>query len=107
VDSSEQADLVVAQFPRAGASVERGSRVRVNVSRGPKPKPQRAVPDVTGQDEGSATSQLEAAGFTVETSDQESSDPSEDGVVLDQDPAGGTSAPPRSVITLYVGRYTG
>jgi eukaryotic-like serine/threonine-protein kinase len=107
IRSDEPADTVLAQLPKPGTGAERGSRVRINISLGPTPKSQAAIPDVTGTDEASATSQLQQAGFTPETLDQETSDPSEDGVVLAQDPVGGTQAPRGSVVTAYVGRFTG
>jgi serine/threonine-protein kinase len=100
-------DQVVAQYPKPGATLKRGSKVRINVSLGPKPRPQRAVPDVTDQDEATATEQLQSAGFKVETVDEETADPSADGVVTDQDPPGGTRAPNGSVVTIYVSRYSG
>lgn len=100
-------DQVVAQFPKPGASAKRGDRVRINVSLGPTPRAQRAVPDVTSEDETSATQRLRAAGFTVETVDQVTDDGSADAVVLSQDPAGGTRAPRGSTVTIFVGRFSG
>jgi beta-lactam-binding protein with PASTA domain len=31
----------------------------------------------------------------------------DDGIVISQDPAGGAQAAPNSVVTLFVGRFTG
>jgi beta-lactam-binding protein with PASTA domain len=107
IRSNEPAGTVLAQLPKPGAAVKRGSRVRINVSLGTTPEPQATIPDVTGTDEASAISQLQQAGFSPETLDQETPDPSEDGVVLAQDPAGGTMAPRGSMVTAYVGRFTG
>ncbi len=107
VGSNDPAGQVVAQFPAPGTTLKRGARVRINVSLGPKPKPQRAVPDVTGEDEATATTDLEDAGFTVDPVDQDTADPSEDGVVLDQDPAAGSRAPAASAVSIFVGRYNG
>jgi beta-lactam-binding protein with PASTA domain len=98
-------DQVVAQYPKPDATLKTGTKVRINVSLGPKPKPQRTVPDVTSQDEATAAQQLRAAGFKVETFDEDTTDPSADGVVLDQDPAADTQAPVGSIVTIYVGRY--
>jgi beta-lactam-binding protein with PASTA domain len=107
IDSTKPENTVIAQFPKPGAKAKRGARVRINISLGANPKPQATIPDVTGVDENSATSQLQRAGFAPETFDQETTDPSEDGVVLLQDPVGGTRAPRGSLVTIYVGRYTG
>jgi serine/threonine-protein kinase len=107
INSREPADTVIAQFPKPGAKRKRGERVRINVSLGATPRPQVTIPDVTGVDEATATSQLEQAGLVAEPVDQETTDPSEDGVVLAQDPAAGTRAPRGSFVTIYVGRFTG
>jgi beta-lactam-binding protein with PASTA domain len=107
IDANLPADTVIAQFPTPGTTVKAGSRVRINVSRGPKPKPQATVPDVTNQDEATAATQLESAGFAAAPVDQATTDPSEDGVVLGQDPAAGTQAPTGSAVTLYIGRFAG
>jgi beta-lactam-binding protein with PASTA domain len=107
IKSSEPENTVIAQFPKPGVKAKRGARVRINISLGANPKPQATIPDVTGVDENSATTQLQRAGFAPETFDQETTDPSEDGVVLFQDPAGGTRAPRGALVTIYVGRYTG
>jgi eukaryotic-like serine/threonine-protein kinase len=100
VRSDEPAGTVVRQSPRAGAELRKGATVRLAVSTGPRTVD---VPDVTGLDEGSARSELEGAGFEVRVVDQETTDPTEDGVVLTQEPAGGTAAS-GSVVTLTVGR---
>jgi len=105
VASSKPSGTVVAQRPAPGTSLRRGSPVRINVSSGPNPKPAKAVPDVTGEDEATATSDLQAAGFRVSVVDQPTSDQNQDGVVLDEDPAAGTRAPAGSLVTIYVGRF--
>jgi serine/threonine-protein kinase len=107
VASKRPEGTIVAQKPQPGTTVKRRGRVTVNVSTGPKPRPQKAVPDVTGQDENAATSALQGAGFQVQSYDQPTSDPSQDGIVVDEQPAGGTNAPAGSVVTIYVGRFTG
>ena len=107
VTSSRAAGTVVSQSPSAGTSAARGSTVRIGVSLGPAPKPARAVPDVTGEDEATATADLRRAGFTVEVVDQPTDDPNEEGVVLDEDPPPGTRAPAGSQVTIFVGRSTG
>jgi beta-lactam-binding protein with PASTA domain len=107
VSSTKPQGTVVAQRPAPGTTLRRGSPVRINVSNGPNPKPLRAVPDVTGEDEATAAADLRAAGFRVEVVDQPTTDENEDGVVLDQDPTAGTRAPSGSLVTIYVGRFSG
>src|SRR5439155_13024067 len=65
VPSTQPARRVVAQFPPAGKKVRRGAHVLVNVSNGASKASGSAaatVPDVVGEDEATATSDLEEAG---------------------------------------------
>ena len=101
VVSSKAAGTVVAQSPRAGAELDKGGTVELRVSTGPA---KATVVDVTGLDELSARQQLEAAGFEVEIVDEPTSDVSQDGLVVAQDPQGGSRAEEGSVVTLTVAR---
>ena len=107
VASSQTAGTVVAQRPAPGSTLRRGAAVRINVSTGANPKPAKAVPDVTGEDEATARADLQAAGFRVSVVDQPTSDENEDGIVVDEDPAPGTRVPAGSLVTIYVGRFSG
>jgi eukaryotic-like serine/threonine-protein kinase len=67
--------------------------------------PARAtVPNTIGQDEGTAISMIEAAGFRVRVVDRTVPDAADDGIVLRQSPAGGTTAARGSNVTITVGR---
>jgi eukaryotic-like serine/threonine-protein kinase len=101
VDSSQPKDVVIDQQPKGGASLARGAPVTLFVSKGPK---ESTVPDVTSQEEGVATDTLERSGFEVSIEEQEVTDPSQDGIVLSQDPPGGARAKPGSTVTIVVGR---
>ena len=101
VDSSQPKDTVIDQQPKNGDSAARGSTVTLYVSKGPK---EATVPDVTSQDEASAQQTLEQSGFTVDVQEQDTTDPNQDGIVLDQDPVGGTKAKPGTTVTITVGR---
>jgi eukaryotic-like serine/threonine-protein kinase len=103
VDDSAPANTVVDQEPSAGSSVGRGTTVTIKVSKGPTTK---AVPDVSSTDLASAEQTLRASGFRFTVVEQPVDDPTSDGIVLDQTPAGGTQAEPKSVVTLTVGRFT-
>ena len=101
VDSSQPKDTVIDQQPKSGDSAARGSTVTLYVSKGPK---EATIPDVTSIDEASAQQTLEQSGFTVDVQEQDTTDPQQDGVVLDQDPVGGTKAKPGTTVTITVGR---
>jgi serine/threonine-protein kinase len=116
VPSTQPARTVVSQWPPSGRKVRRGTSVLLNVSNGVRPTSSPAspsasgakavVPDVTGEDESTATANLQNAGFSVDSVDQTTSDPSEDGVVLDESPAAGSRAADGSTVTITVGRYS-
>jgi beta-lactam-binding protein with PASTA domain len=106
VASTEPQGTVVAQNPSRGTSVRNGTTVRINVSNGPNPKPLLTVPDVVGDDQQTAESELRQAGFRVQVFDEPTDDPSQDGFVIDEQPAGGTKAPQGSLVTISVGRIT-
>jgi len=100
VDSNEPEGEVVKQSPTAGASVVEGSRVTLNVSKGPKPI---AVPNVIGSSFLTASSTLQAGGFAVARGpDVESNEPK--GTVVDQTPDAGTFQNPGTTITVRVSK---
>jgi serine/threonine-protein kinase len=101
VDSSQPKNVVIDQKPAGGTGLARGGTVTLYVSKGPK---ESTIPDVTSQDEASATQTLEQSGFVVDVLDQDTTDPAQDGIVLSQDPPGGKKAKPGSTVTIVVGR---
>ena len=104
VPSDQPEGTVVSQSPEAGTTQKRGTRIQLNVSLGPTPGEQRAVPDVLGDDPAAAKAKLESAGFKVQTLPQGVTDASQIGTVVDEQPAGGRRAPVGSTVTIYVGR---
>jgi len=96
-DPTVPAGSVIAQDP-TGGEAEQGSTVNLAISTGPG---DTAVPDVVGQKESSATSQLEKDGFTV-TVEQAADLTVPSGDVISQSPAGGSTAPPGSAVTIVV-----
>jgi serine/threonine-protein kinase len=106
VPSQEPQGTVVAQRPQGGTTVRRGSQVRLNVSEGPDPAARTTVPDVIGLTEEEAVADLEAAGFQVEVFEEDTPDQAEEGLVIRQEPEGGSRAPRGALITVYVGRFT-
>jgi eukaryotic-like serine/threonine-protein kinase len=101
VDSPEPAGTVVSQSPRAGAELRKGSEVTLRVSTGPA---DADVPEVTGLDENSATAQLESAGFQVRVTDESTTDPSQDGLVIHQAPQAGSIAAKGALVIITVAR---
>jgi eukaryotic-like serine/threonine-protein kinase len=99
VDSNDAKDTVVDQSPSGQA--QKGATITLSVSKGPK---ESTVPDVTSQDEGSARSTLQSAGFKVVTQQQDVNDPGLVGIVLSQNPNPNTKAKQGSTVTIVVGR---
>jgi serine/threonine-protein kinase len=100
-DEDTPEGLVSAQSPDPGIQADRGSTVQITISTGPDIVP---VPDVTGMEAADARATLEEAGFRPRGVAQDTADPDEEGVVLDQDPAGTTEAERGSTVTIFVGR---
>jgi beta-lactam-binding protein with PASTA domain/predicted Ser/Thr protein kinase len=97
IHSSKTPDTVTAQDPQGGTKVLKGSRVRINVSTGPRPV---SVPYVVGLPFDQASSQLQNAGFAVARENVDSDQPAD--TVVDEQPSG--SAPPGSTIKLSVSK---
>jgi serine/threonine-protein kinase len=101
VESGKPEGTVVGQSPSAGTRLRKGQAVTLEVSTGPA---EVTVPDVTGLDEQSARAQLEAAGFSVQVTDEVTTDPDQDGLVISQAPAGGAKGEKAGTVTLTVAR---
>jgi len=103
-DSDQAEGIVTRQTPSGGSEGSRGSTVTVSVSRGPSTA---AVPDVTATDVSIAQTTLENEGFRSRVVLEDVFDPAQDGIVISQDPIGGSQAEPNAIITLFVGRFVG
>ncbi|RPF34865.1 Stk1 family PASTA domain-containing Ser/Thr kinase [Streptomyces sp. TLI_185] len=90
---------VCSQDPGKGASLKKGEAVNLVVSTG---APKVPVPDVTRLQFDQAKSKLEDKGFRVEQKPQESDQP--EGLVLQQNPKGGTEKEKGTTITLTVAK---
>ena len=60
-----------------------------------------------GDDQTTAEQKLRTAGFTVKVETQDTADPAEDGVVLDEAPAAGETRKRGAKVTITVGVLTG
>jgi serine/threonine-protein kinase len=103
VNSAQRAGLIVTQAP-AGGTGTRGSTVRVSVSNGPAPAAAVSVPDVTGQDQASAAAALRQEGLRPLVLFRATSDQTQVGNVIEQQPAAGTSIPRGSYVAIFIGR---
>jgi beta-lactam-binding protein with PASTA domain len=99
--SARPRGTVLDQSPSGGARMAKGATVDLTISSG---QAQVSVPNVIGLDEANARAQLMDAGFDVSVVDQPTTDPIEDGVVVDQSPSGGSSAAEGSSVTITIGR---
>jgi eukaryotic-like serine/threonine-protein kinase len=94
--------LVSAQSPGAGTETAKGSTVTIAISTGPE---LTTTPDVIGEEVSTARAMIRDAGLRPSTVFEDVTDPSQDGIVLDQDPSGGTEVEPGSTVTILVGRF--
>jgi serine/threonine-protein kinase len=104
VKSDQPKDTVIGMSPGPGTLQPPNTNIRLTVSKGPTTS---MVPDVTSLSQTDAQTQLKASGFKVKIVPQPVTDPSQDGIVQTQDPAGGTQAPPGSLVTIAVGTFGG
>jgi eukaryotic-like serine/threonine-protein kinase len=98
--SDEPEGEVIAQSPGGGARVDEGSRVTIAVSEGPKTV---EVPDVTGLSPDAATARLRAAGLEAARRPRPTTNPDEDGVVIEQRPGPGAEVDPGRTVVIVVG----
>ncbi|HEX6654209.1 MAG TPA: Stk1 family PASTA domain-containing Ser/Thr kinase [Thermoleophilaceae bacterium] len=104
VDEQDSEDVpegdVISQSPTAGSDVARNSTVTITVSTG---KPKVTVPDVVGMKEGRASSTLSRAGLKPVREEREVTDPTQDGVVIEQRPGSGSDADKGSDVIIVIG----
>jgi beta-lactam-binding protein with PASTA domain/tRNA A-37 threonylcarbamoyl transferase component Bud32 len=93
-----EAGVVFEQVPLGNGNAPRGSVVRISVSLGAEMVP---VPYVVDKKKADAITELQKAGFKVTPKDQ-ASPTADKGVVVDQKPAGGQTAPKGSEIVIFV-----
>ena len=93
VPSTQPAGQVIAQNPAPGAKVDKGSTVALNVSSGSgggttttTTTTRVTVPDVVGQDQASASSAIRQAGLTPLVRFQKTTDQTQDGTVIVEQP---------------------
>jgi len=104
VSSDQPANTVVSQSPQPETPATKGATVNITLSSGP---PQVQVPDVIGYTSQQAVQTLESAGFKVQQQTLSVSDPSQNNIVQQQNPAGGSQATKGGIVTITVGVSSG
>jgi eukaryotic-like serine/threonine-protein kinase len=101
-ESEESEGDVISQSPAGGTELARGETVTITVSTG---TPRVDVPDVIGLSERSASSRLSSAGLKPVTQERTVTDPSQDGVVVEQRPATGTQLDKGDEVVIVIGVF--
>ncbi len=99
-EAGQAAGTVLSQSPSAGSSVRSGEAVELVVA---KASQEVAVPRVVGKKQERAEGELIGAGFVVKSGTRTVTSEAEVGLVLQQNPAGGTKAKRGATIKLIVG----
>jgi beta-lactam-binding protein with PASTA domain len=102
-EAGQTAGTVLSQSPSAGSSVRSGEAVSLVVA---KASQEVAVPRVVGKKQERAEGELIGAGFVVKSNTRTVTSEAEAGLVLQQNPAGGTKAKRGATIKLTVGELT-
>jgi beta-lactam-binding protein with PASTA domain len=96
--SSAPKDDVIAQDPKGGTKVKKGSTVTLTISAGPG---EAAVPDVANDGRNAATRKLRAAGFIVQPTEEPSDTIKKDHVIRTS-PDANTSLVKGSTVRLFI-----
>ncbi len=99
--SEQQPGTVLSQSPSNGTSVKAKSKVELVVAQGTKEVP---VPNVVGESQALAKSTVEQAGFRIATTTGQTTEPSEVGKVLRQQPGPGTKRTKGTTVTVTIGQ---
>ncbi len=94
---------VIDQTPAGNTKVAAGSTVSLVVAKAPTTA---QVPDVTGDTAQGAINQLKAAGFKVTQKTKPVTKQSKDGIVVAEQPPGGSTQNKGSTVTITVGMFT-
>ena len=99
-ESDEPEGDVISQNPAGGTEVSKGETVTITVSTG---TPQVDIPDVIGLSGSSAKSRLKSAGLKPVTQERTVTDPSQDGMVVEQRPGSGTQLDKGAEVVIVIG----
>jgi eukaryotic-like serine/threonine-protein kinase len=101
--TSVQFGRVTRTDPPAGSQLPIGSSVTVYVSSG---VPQVTVPDLSNDTQAGASAALQTAGLTGNFSTQPTTNPSQNGKVINQTPGPNATVDKGSTVNVVVGQYT-
>jgi serine/threonine-protein kinase len=101
VQSDQAQGVVVTTDPPPGTATSKGATITLSVSKGPATT---QVPEVRNQNQSLAEQLLSDAGLTPSVVYQPVTDPSQDGIVLDQNPAPGADAKAGEIVIITVGQ---
>jgi beta-lactam-binding protein with PASTA domain len=102
-DSDEPEGTVIGEDPGPGSRLPRGRMITLTVSTGAGSV---VVPNVIGQPEQTAVDTLKSRGaLNIKIVEQETSEQSDDGRVLDQAPSAGTRIISDDRVTIFVGKF--
>jgi eukaryotic-like serine/threonine-protein kinase len=105
VQSDQQPQgTVISMDPPQGTPAAKGSQITLTVSKGPATT---QIPDVRNQTQADAAKILRGAGFDVAVVQQPVTDPSQDGIVIDEAPSPGSTGQQGEVVTITVGQLQG
>jgi eukaryotic-like serine/threonine-protein kinase len=102
VDSDQQAKgVVVNSDPGPGVASSKGATITLSVSKGPTTT---QVPVVLNLNQAEAEQRITDAGLTPSVIYQPVTDPSQDGIVIDQNPSAGAGAKSGEIVIITVGQ---
>lgn len=101
-DPDQDAGTVLSQDPAAGTELAQGETVTITVAKEPE---SAVVPNVVGQGVNEAANLLSDAGFVPNQETRTVTDPAQEGEVLGQSPAAGSTAKTGARVTITVGVF--
>jgi eukaryotic-like serine/threonine-protein kinase len=101
VTDNEDPGTVLKQSPGANQKIDKGSTITLAVAKQPQ---DAEVTDVTGETQEDAVRRLSQDGFEINIVEQQVDSQEGDGIVIQQDPAGGKHKR-GSTVTLTVGKF--
>jgi serine/threonine-protein kinase len=102
--STVTAGDVISQNPAGGTQASSGATVTLTIATAPTTA---KIPDVTGSTAAAAQANLEGLGFKVKRQSKTVSAQNQDGLVISENPAAGTTAKKGSTVTIVVGHFSG
>jgi serine/threonine-protein kinase len=98
---TEAQGVVVSEDPPPGTPSSKGATITLSVSKGPA---STQVPVVLNLNQAEAEQRLTDAGLTPSVVYQPVTDPSQDGIVIDQNPSAGAGAKSGEIVIITVGQ---